>query len=356
MKIWLKFLCVALLLYSGIFSLWHPMIPGGFGVATTTLKPGRNEFVFTGYNCHFVAEQPTLQLLVNAGGKTYYCAQVLEIKSNNVVKAAVVLPDTIASNEFSFYANTDVDGTVFVEAPTTSEGFVLDKNARALACDYHVKTNAHSGFGFPFQPIIIESIRNLMWHVPMWFTMFVLMGISFFYSIRALGQAPHNALSLDSHFSGILLHDLRASAAAATGLVFCVLGLITGSVWARFTWGTWWVNDPQLNGALAVFMVYAAYFILRKSVPDEEKLARLSAIFNIFALVLMVVLLMVMPRFTDGLHPGKSGNPAFSKYDLDSSLRTVFYPACAGFILLGYWIYSLNFRISKLESEHEQNA
>jgi heme exporter protein C len=64
---------------------------------------------------------------------------------------------------------------------------------------------------------------------------------------------------------------------------------------------------------------------------------------------------MVMPRFAEGLHPGKSGNPAFSSYDLDSSLRTVFYPAVLGYILLGYWIYSLNLRIRTLEQKNEEN-
>jgi len=69
----------------------------------------------------------------------------------------------------------------------------------------------------------------------------------------------------------------------------------------------------------------------------------------------MVVLLMVMPRFAEGLHPGKSGNPAFSKYDLDSSLRTVFYPAVLGFVLLGYWFYKINEKIRILEDQQEEN-
>jgi heme exporter protein C len=64
---------------------------------------------------------------------------------------------------------------------------------------------------------------------------------------------------------------------------------------------------------------------------------------------------MVMPRFAEGLHPGKSGNPAFSSYDLDSSLRSVFYPAVLGYILLGYWIYSLHLRIRTLEQKNEEN-
>ncbi len=328
------------------------MIPGGFGVQSETLRPGRNEFTFTGYNTHFETARASLQVLVNTGSKVYYCAEIVEVLSENKLRAVVELPEIIASNEFTFYSNTDLDGTVFVEAPTNSEGFVFDRESKIGSCDYKVKTNTHNGFGFPFQPIIIESIRNLMWHVPMWFTMFVLMIMSFVFSIRALGNT-NKPDALDIHYDKISKFDLKSAAAASTGLLFCVLGLITGSVWARFTWGAWWVNDPQLNGALVVFLVYAAFFILRKSVTDDEKRARLSAIFNIFAFVLMVVLLMVMPRFTEGLHPGKSGNPAFSKYDLDSSLRMVFYPACAGFILLGYWLYSLNFRITKLESENE---
>jgi heme exporter protein C len=52
----------------------------------------------------------------------------------------------------------------------------------------------------------------------------------------------------------------------------------------------------------------------------------------------------------------KSGNPAFSQYDLDSSLRTLFYPAVLGWILLGYWLYTLHLRLVKLEETDEHDA
>ncbi|MFN0030874.1 MAG: cytochrome c biogenesis protein [Flavobacteriales bacterium] len=337
------------------------MIPGGSSVATTTLHPGNNEFTFTGYNTHFISEKSNLQVLVSTGGKNvYYCAQVLATPSESFLRASVHLPDTIASAEFTFYTNTLTDGTVHVTAPTTSEGFTIDSTTRQGACDFQVVSDEHIAFGFPYQPIIIESIRNLIWHVPMWFTMFVLMGISVFFSIKSLASGDSKAqrkkiMDASEIRSKVLIADLKAAAAAHSGMLFCVLGLVTGSVWARFTWGTWWVDDPQLNNALKVFLIYAAYLILRVAVPDEGIRARVSAIYSVFAFALMVVLLMVMPRFAEGLHPGKSGNPAFSKYDLDNSLRTVFYTACAGFIMLGYWIYQIKFRISKLESEHEAN-
>ncbi len=345
MKPWLKILCIGLLIYVAVFSLIHPMTPGGLEVSASQLHPGRNDFTFTGYGTHFIDQGASLKVFVTSDTAGVYCADILKVVSNASVIVSVFLPDTVSSNRFSFYANNDIDGTITVQSPVSSEGFEFVPGTINKLCHVQVQNEDHSIVGIPFQPIIMESIRNLMWHVPMWFTMFVLMIISFVYSIRALGKegAAPNAI-----------FDRKAATSAGTGLLFCVLGLITGSIWAKFTWGDWWSNDPQLNGAMVVFMVYVAYFILRKSTPDEDKRARISSIFNIFAFVLMVILLIVMPRFTEGLHPGKSGNPAFSKYDLDNTLRSVFYPACVGFILLGYWMYSLNDRIKKIENEYEE--
>ena len=192
------------------------------------------------------------------------------------------------------------------------------------------------GFHFPFQPNIMESIRNLMLHVPMWFTMFLLMGISFAQSIRTL------------RLGGDPDRDLRAVASVKVGLWFGVLGLLTGSLWARFTWGAWWVDDPQLNGAFVTVMVYAGYLVLRGSVQDAKLRSRLSAVYNLFGFCLLVVLLMVLPRFTESLHPGKGGNPAFSSYDLDSALRAAFYPAVLSWMILGTWMYSLQLNMERL--------
>jgi hypothetical protein len=68
----------------------------------------------------------------------------------------------------------------------------------------------------------------------------------------------------------------------------------------------------------------------------------------LFGFCLLVVLLMVLPRFTESLHPGKGGNPAFSSYDLDSALRLVFYPAVLGWMVLGTWMYSAALKAERL--------
>jgi heme exporter protein C len=197
-------------------------------------------------------------------------------------------------------------------------------------------------FHFPFQPRIFETIRNLMLHVPMWFTMFLLMGIGFVASIRQLSSTESAQ------------HDLRAESSVQVGMVFGVLGLITGSLWARFTWGAWWVDDPQLNGAMVTVLVYAGYLILRATVENQRLKARLSAVYNLFAFVILIILLMVLPRFTESLHPGKGGNPGFNSYDLDSSLRMVFYPAVIGWMLLGLWMYRVRLATAALNQKLQQ--
>ncbi|MEY2962990.1 MAG: hypothetical protein RL754_251 [Bacteroidota bacterium] len=188
----------------------------------------------------------------------------------------------------------------------------------------------------PVLPIIEESIRNLFYHVSMWFAMVAMMAASFWNAIRFLSK-------------GNLSMDQRSVSQAEMGMVFSFLGLFTGMVWANFTWGTWWTNDPKLNGTAITILIYLAYFVLRNSVDDERKKARISAVYNIFAFIMMIVFIGILPRMTDSLHPGNGGNPGFNSYDLDNRLRMVFYPAVIGWILIGTWIASLRFRIRKIQ-------
>lgn len=186
-------------------------------------------------------------------------------------------------------------------------------------------------FRVPRLPILNETIRNLYFHVPIWFAMMLLMGISVYNSIIYLG-------------SGKARQDIIASNTAHTGIVFSVLGILTGMLWARFTWNTWWTTDTKLNGVAITFLIYTAYFILRSSIEDEQKKARISAIYNIFAFVMMIVFIMILPRMQASLHPGNGNNPGFNSYDLDSTMRTVFYPAVVGWMLIGGWIAALRIR------------
>lgn len=188
----------------------------------------------------------------------------------------------------------------------------------------------------PRLEIVNESIRALYYHVPMWFGMVALFLISMVHAIRYL-RKPDPA------------YDIASSEFANTGLLFGILGILTGMIWANYTWGSPWHGDPKQNGAAIALLVYLAYFVLRGSVASQEQRARLSAVYNIFAFCAMIPLIFILPRLTDSMHPGNGGNPGFNMYDLDSRMRMVFYPAVIGWILAGIWISSLGIRRRHLE-------
>jgi len=136
---------------------------------------------------------------------------------------------------------------------------------------------------------------------------------------------------------------------AETGMLFAFLGLFTGMMWANLPGELGGQMIPKLNGSAITILIYLAYFVLRNGIEDEpRKKASISAVYNIFAFVMMIVFIGILPRMTDSLHPGNGGNPGFNSYDLDNRLRMVFYPAVIGWILVGTWIASLRYRIKNL--------
>lgn len=190
----------------------------------------------------------------------------------------------------------------------------------------------------PRQPIVHESIRNQYFHVCMWFAMIILMLLSTIYSIRYL----RNNNEVD---------DMKAAEAANAGMLFGILGLVTGMLWAGFTWNEFWNNDPKQICAAIGLLVYFAYFILRGSFTDEQQKGRISAIYNIFSFPVLIALLYIIPRQVKSLHPGDGGNPGFNIYDLDNKMRMIFYPAIIGWTLLGVWIASLRVEYRKIENK-----
>jgi heme exporter protein C len=188
----------------------------------------------------------------------------------------------------------------------------------------------------PRRFILNESIRNLYFHVPMWFGMIFLL----------LGSCISSIMYLKKGESRL---DRYAAQSANSGIVFGILGLLTGMIWAKYTWGSYWSGDPKQNASAISMLIYLAYFVLRGSLEDPQKKARVSAVYNIFAFAMLIPLLFILPRLTDSLHPGNGGNPGFNSYDLDANMRKVFYPAVIGWALLGFWITDLRKRIGKIE-------
>ncbi|MDI9338633.1 MAG: cytochrome c biogenesis protein CcsA [Alphaproteobacteria bacterium] len=186
---------------------------------------------------------------------------------------------------------------------------------------------------------LAETARNLFYHVPMWFGMMILFTLSVYYAVIFLKTNNMDA----SHYSASL---------ASVGLWMGLIGIITGAVWAKFQWGSAWSGDPKQNGAAIALLMYLAYFIIRQNLKKSSKIHRLSAIYNIFAFCMLFPTIWILPRLQESLHPGglgEDGNPGLNPKDLDANLRLVFYPAIAGFTLLGLWVSKLHYSFLKLK-------
>jgi len=193
----------------------------------------------------------------------------------------------------------------------------------------------------PRLPILNETIRALYFHVAMWFSMLAMLTVGIVYSIKYLKN-------------GRLEDDDMALEFTNGAILFGVIGIATGSLWARFTWGAYWTNDPKLNAAAIGLLMYFAYLILRNSLTDIFQRAKISAVYSIFAYAAFIPLIFILPRLTDSLHPGNGGNPGFNAYDMDSQLRIVFYPAIIGWTLLGTWVTTIRVRYRRLERKMEE--
>jgi len=191
-----------------------------------------------------------------------------------------------------------------------------------------------------------QSVRNLFFHVPMWFGMMVLFTVSVIYSVKYLRNNK-------------VTDDFYANAYAAIGCLYGLLGTVTGAIWANYQWGQPWSGDPKQNGAAIALLIYFAYFVLRGALTDEEKRARIGAVYNVFAFCMLFPTLWILPRLTESLHPGgqgSEGNPALNGNDLDANMRTVFWPAVIGWTLLGVWIATLRIRLSLLTEKKLADA
>lgn len=190
------------------------------------------------------------------------------------------------------------------------------------------------------------TMRNTFFHVPMWFGMMVLFIVSVVYAIKYLRNPVVNA-------------DIYSREYAKTGVVFGFLGLITGAIWANYTWGEAWSNDPKQLVSTIALLIYAAYFILRNSIPDFDKRGKVGAVYNVFACAMIFPILWILPRMVESLHPGGKGvegNPGLGGKDLDPTMRMVFWPAVVGWTLIGVWITTLRIRFEQFKEKQHENV
>lgn len=351
---WWKWLCAALLIYALAGSFFVPLGPGITKVSPMIFyTDSLYTFKITGYNTHFLSPESGKVQLWFKNRSDFYAPQSLRVVNDYTVEADFIFSagqkESMKTSAFDVVINDDVDGTFALrDIVTVVKNPASDANATlaAIKTEPEVNNNRHQLFCFPYREILYETIRNTFYHVPMWFVMTVLVFVSFIASIGFL-------------INGKTGWDVYARESVVVALVFSACGYFTGLVWAKYTWyiGVDWLDvilkllleDIKMAAALVAIIFYIAYMVLRQSITDRVKSARISAMYNIVAFVVFIFCVFVLPRLTDSMHPGNGGNPAFSKYDLDSSLRLFFYPAVIGWILLGFWFLSIRIRLQRLQ-------
>lgn len=340
-KQWWKVLGILILLYVFVAGLMVPLSTGISKVSPSSLKVGQEASLsITGYNANY-GEGPPPRVWLKLDNERALAARSVEVLSVRELRADFQIPSYLPTpkkvQDFALIVDHQADGTsvlpsaVFITQDSIAPALGEQLWVNSTISDLHERWR----LTFPFRNILAETIRNTYFHVPLWFGMvFIFLG-AVTYSLRYLR-------------SGDLLHDCRAQALTRVGILYGLLGLATGAIWAKNTWGAYWSGDVKQNMTAIALLIYLAYFILRGVFEDPDKRARISGVYSIFAFVALIPLIYVIPRLTDSLHPGAGGNPAFGSEDLDNTMRLVFYPAIIGWTLLGFWMAELGFRMERI--------
>jgi heme exporter protein C len=143
-------------------------------------------------------------------------------------------------------------------------------------------------------------------------------------------------------------YDLWAYSAAQLGLLFSVLVTITGSIWAKKIWQSYWNWDPRETSIFILLLIYAAYFALRSAVDMEEQKSRLAAVYSVIAFITVPFFIFIIPRVYESLHPDPLINPE-GKIKMDSRMLQVFLGSLFSFTLLFYWMLRLKVETLKIK-------
>lgn len=342
LPIW-KWATIIILVYVFIAGWIIPLNPGIIQVSPDRAPAGELLVLkVTGYNSNFQKNAAPLRAWLRLSGDTVLQAKHVQAWDDRHVSASFYIPSAFPSRQEAYplalILDQGVDGTsVLPNAVFITPASSPDQEEINLWFEHKISgVSQKAGIQFPFRNILAETIRNTYFHVPLWFAMIILFGISAWYSLKY-------------YRIGDMDFDHKSVAFVQVGLIFGVLGLVTGMLWAKYTWNAYWSWDVKQNMSAICLLIYAALMVMRSSVQDDMQKARLTAGYNMFAFILLIPLLFIVPRMTDSLHPGNGGNPALGGEDLDHTMRMVFYPAVIGFILLGIWMSQLVYRVNKLK-------
>lgn len=203
--------------------------------------------------------------------------------------------------------------------------------------------NPQHWYELPLIPALGEKARIMFFHVPTaWLSVLAFVS-SMIYGILYLRKKNPD-------------DDIKSASAAGLGFAFCVLATVTGALWAKFSWGTYWNWDPRQTSIFVLLLIYGAYFALRSAIEVEEKRATLAAVYSIIAAVVMPFFMFIMPRILESLHPSPILSVSKEQGSMAPNMRILFFASLAGFTGLYYWMWNLHVRAALLEFRQSTKA
>ena len=151
--------------------------------------------------------------------------------------------------------------------------------------------------------------------------------------------------------------DWLSIAAIEVGLVFAVIAILSGMIWARPIWNTWWVWDPRLTTTAIMVLIYFAYFILRAGLNTPETQARLGAVYAILAVV-TVPLTFFSIRLFRTIHPVviATGSGQGSAFNMTPRMLTALFASLFVFTILLADLIWHRFRLAQLQNDLDQEV
>lgn len=190
-------------------------------------------------------------------------------------------------------------------------------------------------YEFPMIPGLEELAKIIFFHVPTAWLATLAFLMSMIYGIKYL--VKHD---LDD--------DAKSNAALQLGFVFAILATVTGSIWAKFTWGAFWHWDPRETSIFILLLIYGSLFALRSAIENEDKRAKLSAVYSIIAFLTVPFFIFIMPRIMTGLHPGSANDDTSGPvvdFKMNSNMQLIFYLSLTAFTILYFWMWNISYKL-----------
>ena len=186
------------------------------------------------------------------------------------------------------------------------------------------------------QQTIGEASRIFYYHIPVAWLTVVAYAVNLIYSIRYLKTRNE-------------LDDYRALWSAEIGTMFCILATISGSLFAKVTWGVYWNwSEPRMLSIFILLLIYGAYLSLRGSVTNQERKGVLGSVYSIFAFPTVPFFIFVMPRIMQSLHPADSVVDKNLKFTMGAGVLPIFLVSLFCFTVIYFWMFSLGIRLHKV--------